>query len=192
LAEHDEAARIALDQTPQVRLWGPIDEQLFGRMREQVDAADSEGPLVIELMTMGGDADIGRRMAMEVRLLRTRLDRRLVFLGATAVYSAGVTVMAAFPRQDRYLTADAVLLVHRRRMDKTLPLCGSLAVCEQMTREMMSQIRLGQALEREGFEALIKGSDVSRDEVEERAAANWYIPAREALQCGLIAGIVGD
>ena len=129
---------------------------------------------------------------MEVRLLRTRLDRRLVFLGATAVYSAGVTVMAAFPRQDRYLTADAVLLVHRRRMDKTLPLCGSLAVCEQMTREMMSQIRLGQALEREGFEALIKGSDVSRDEVEERAAANWYIPAREALQCGLIAGIVGD
>lgn len=192
MAEHDEAARIVLGQTPQVRLWGPIDEQLFGRMREQVDAADGEGPLVIELMTMGGDADIGRRMAMEVQLLRTRLGRRLVFLGATAVYSAGITVMAAFPRQDRYLTADAVLLIHRRRMDKTLPLCGSLAVCEQMTREMLSQIRLGQALEREGFEALIEESDVSRDEVEERAAANWYIPAREALERGLIAGIVGD
>jgi len=45
------------------------------------------------------------------------------------------------------------------------------------------------ALERQGFEALIQGSDISYDEINERAAANWYIPADEALKRRLVAGL---
>lgn len=180
----------ALLASPQVRLWGEVNEEMFGRFRDQVAAAEGHGPLVVELMTMGGDADVGRRMAMEVRLLRERLGRRFLFLGVTAVYSAGATVMAAFPRRDRYLTSDAVLLIHCRRMNTSIELSGSLPVCEQKVQETLSQIRIGMELEREGFAELIDGTDVPMDEVVERANRNWYVQAHEALERRLVAGLL--
>ena len=44
------------------------------------------------------------------------------FLGKTLVASAGVTVMAAFPKDKRWLTRDAALLIHGRRIVKDLHL----------------------------------------------------------------------
>ena len=126
---------------PQVRLWGDVNDDMLGSFHAQIGTAVGAGPLVIELTTNGGDAEMGRRLAMEIRLLHERLGRRIVFLGATAVYSAGVSIMAAFPRTDRVLTADAVLLIHRRRLSETVDLHGSLSVCEQKARELLTQIK---------------------------------------------------
>jgi ATP-dependent protease ClpP protease subunit len=37
-------------------------------------------------------------------------------LGRTIVYSAGVTIMAAFPRADRWLSLDTRVMIHRRQL----------------------------------------------------------------------------
>ena len=84
--------------------------------------SDVEGSILVELFTEGGDAEIGRRLAKEVRLLCQEHGRDVWFLGKTLVASAGVTVMAAFPKAKPWLTRASGLLIHGRRMVKDLHL----------------------------------------------------------------------
>ena len=66
-------------------------------------------------------------MITDLDAARARLsNRRLVFVGKTAVYSAGCTFMAGFPRADRYLTADTVLLIHCRQASETISFDGPI------------------------------------------------------------------
>lgn len=175
---------------PHIRLFGDINQFLFESFLRQAETVGEADPIVMELTTCGGEAETGRRIAQEVREYRQRLGRRVIFLGKTVVYSAGVTVMAAFPREDRYLTRDAVLLVHGRRMDLTVNLTGPLRASAQVAREVLAQIEFGLQLERAGFAELVEGSDVGLDEVCDLAASNWYVTAEEALRRGLVAGLV--
>jgi len=182
---------LALAADPQIRLAGRIDDESLTSFLEQLGKVEDDGrPLVMELTSTGGDAETGRRIALEVKLARERLRRRLLFVGKTAVYSAGATVMSGFPARDRYLTEDTVILVHCRKLEKTLELEGPLKASLQRVKQIVSQIETGLQLEREGWRNLIEGSKVSLEEVEEKAANNWYIPAAEAERLGLIAGII--
>jgi ATP-dependent protease ClpP protease subunit len=176
---------------PQIRLAGGINQPMLVWMINQFDSLwAAEGPIVLDLTTDGGEADTARRMALEVRLRREAYGRRMIFLGKTMVYSAGVTVMSAFPVQDRYLTADTRLLVHQRHIQKKIEFCDPLTAAAQRVREVLSDIEAGLELEQEGFRRFIEGSDVSLEECVERAASNWYISAEEAVQRGLVAGLV--
>jgi ATP-dependent Clp protease, protease subunit len=149
-----------------------------------------EGSILVELFTDGGDAEIGRRLAQEVRLLRDRHGRDIWFLGKTLVASAGVTVMAAFPKDRRWLTRDAALLIHGRRMFKDLHLEGPLGSCRRVLEEMIADIDHGLRLEEQGFAELIDGANVDAEEITRLAYGGWYLTAEEALSRGLVAGLV--
>lgn len=180
---------------PTIRLHGEVDHAMLGTLLDgMAEAEKGEGIVAVEVCTLGGDAEVGRRMVLEIGLARERLrGRRLVFIGKTVVYSAGVTIMSAFPREDRFVTADGVFLIHGRQLDKTVeisgPMRGSLPLVEALCR----QLKLGCEMEVEGFKRLIEGSDLTIDEVLERGRHNWYLTAEDALERRLIAGIVdGD
>jgi ATP-dependent protease ClpP protease subunit len=187
-----ETPLIAATTIPQVRLAGSVDDAMLANFHGQLAALEpGTDPIVVELQTLGGDAEIGRRLALEVGLAERRLGpRRLLFLGKTTVFSAGVTMMAGFPREDRFLAPDAVLLIHCRQLQKTLTIEAPLRAAKLQAQQILSEIENGLRVETEGFEALIAGSDVTIDELIEKAAHNWYVPAHEALERGLIAGIV--
>lgn len=113
-----------------------------------------------------------------------------MFVGKSAVYSAGTTLMSAFKREDRFLTADATLLIHCRQLEKTVELAGPIRSSLPLVEALRHQIETGIALEKEHFERLIAGSDVTMAELLEKALYNWYVPAENALQQKLVAGIV--
>ncbi len=180
-----------LARTPQVRLNGPIAQDSLDSFLDQLGKLGAgEEPIAVEVTTTGGDAEIGRRLALEVKLARERLKRRLVFIGKTVVYSAGATVMGGFPREDRYLTEDAVLLIHCRKLSKDLALDGPLRALRIELEQVISEIDMGLTLQQEGYDALIRGSSVSIDEVTSKAEHGWYIQAPEAVERGLVAGLV--
>lgn len=182
------SARLA---RPTVRLSGPIDEAAASAFLNQVvPVLDVPGAIVVELFSSGGDADVGRRLAEEVRLLRHAHGRDLWFLGKTLVASAAVTIMAAFPRDRRWLTRDATLLIHGRRMTRDVRLEGPLGSCRRVLEEIIADIDNGLRVEDEGFAELIEGSRVNLDEIRRRAYGGWYLPAPEALDLGLVAGLV--
>jgi ATP-dependent protease ClpP protease subunit len=177
--------------TPQVRLYGEVGDAMLASFLDQMDkACAGAGPIVVELTTPGGDADMGRRIAADIRLLRERTGRTLIFLGKTAVYSAGATIMAGFRREDRWMDRQAVLMVHCRKLAKTLELSNFLAAERPRVKALLAEIELGLRVQTMDFEALIEGSDVELEELERRARENWYLEADEALKRGLIAGVV--
>jgi ATP-dependent protease ClpP protease subunit len=189
-ALRDEGER-ALLFAPNVRLYGPIDDDCVRSFLDQLsEVRKGQDPLILELTTEGGDAEGGRRIALEVRLCRTWNKRRTIFVGKTAVMSAGVTIMAAFPRDQRFLADDCVLLVHERRLKKTLEVNGPMRANIQIVRELLAQMEVAERIEKEGFAELVQGSRISLDELYERATTNCYLSAKEALELGLIAGII--
>ena len=176
---------------PTVRLSGPVGHLMVASFFDQLlPVMELDGSILIELFTDGGDAEIGRRLAAEVRLLHREHGRDTWFLGKTLVASAGVTVMAAFPREKRWLTRDTALLIHGRRMVKDLHLEGPLGSCRRVLEEMIADIDHGLRLEEQGFAELINGAGVDAEEIARRAYGGWYLSAEEALSRGLIAGLV--
>ena len=98
--------------------------------------------------------------------------------------------MAAFPREDRFLTSDAMLLIHCRQLDRTLEISGPMRASIPEIEALCHQMKTGIEVEKRNFARLIEGSDVTMDELLEKALYNWYVPAEEARERGLIGGIV--
>jgi ATP-dependent Clp protease, protease subunit len=182
---------------PDIRLIGEINAELYDHFYEGLrKAQDRHNPtpaeIVVELTTLGGDADLGRRIAGDIRAAATHLRHSFWFVGRTAVYSAGVTIMSAFPKPRRILSSDAVLLVHERKLDQALKLECGLAECLVKLEQLKAQVQLGIKLERDGFAALVEEADIDVEEVSKRARANWYVNAEDALDLGLIGGILSE
>jgi ATP-dependent protease ClpP protease subunit len=174
--------------SPHIRLFGEVDDDMFCRFREQLDAAHDDH-ITLELTTPGGDADCGRRIADDIRIACEHDGKTFWFAGRTTVYSAGASIMSAFPRERRYLSRGCIVMVHQRKMDKDITFHSALQASEQEARQLIAQIDTGQMLEEKGFRALIDGSEISYEEMAERAATNWYLTAEEALDRKLIAGL---
>ncbi len=185
----DEAFLARLSR-PDIRLAGPVNDQMHEKFQGQIAALSGAGPFVIGLTTLGGDPEVARAMAADLRLLRAAEGCRFIFFGKSAVYSAGVTFMAGFPRADRFLERDTRLMIHERKLDKAVQLHGPLEGCLSIAMALVHEIENGIAIEREGFAALIEGSKLILDDVVAKAPRNWYLDAPEALALGLVAGVV--
>ena len=174
---------------PQLRLVGSVDEAMYNEFRTQLGAAPTEGPLVIAITTLGGNPEMARAMADDVRLLR-EAGREIYFLGKAAVYSAGATFMAGFPVENRYMAKGSSLLLHERQIAKTIQLNGPLKSCIAQLKAALNEIEHSIDIEEMGFRDMVEGSDIDFEEVREKAPDNWYIPCEEAAERGIIAGVI--
>ncbi len=186
--EHLAAERF---KAPTILLSGPVDYAMYESFRRQFDAGPSEGLTIIELSTLGGDPEVARMMGEDVRFQSEMSPgRRFVFLGKAAIYSAGTTFMSFFATENRFLTRGTRLMIHERKMAKTLQIDGPLTTCIATVTAALHEIEASIAIQNEGFENLIRGSKVTMDEVLEKAPCNWYIEANEALDLELIRAVL--
>ena len=176
---------------PAILLSGTVDYAMYNSFRDQLSRAPAEGLIVVELSTLGGDPEVARMMGEDVRY-HSDLDpgRHFVFLGKAAIYSAGTTFMSFFARQNRYLTRGTRLMIHERKLNKTLAIDGPLTSCVATVKATLHEIEASIAIQNEGFENLVRGTRVAMDEVLQKAPYNWYIEAGEALQLGLIRAVL--
>ena len=179
-------------RNPQISLLGEVLEAMVEAFLSQLaEAEQGDGDIAMQITTPGGDAELGRRLVLEVESARKRLGgRRFLFLGKTQVYSAGVTLMSAFPCPDRYLTRDTVLLIHGRQLEETVEIDGPMRASLAKVEALREQIDVGLKHEEENFARLIDGSDIALDEVCRKAVHSWYMPADEALDRRLVAGLI--
>jgi len=172
-----------------VRLFGEVAENSICDFVDALGQAPDDRDIVVEVTTPGGDAEMARRAVRALNEKRQHHSAKMKFLGKTEVYSGGVTIMAAFPKQERFLSSDAVLLNHCRQLDKSIELSGPIRASLALLESAQNQIELGIKLEDDNFKRLIEGSDISLEEIQNRALHNWYVSAEEAIKRGLIAGI---
>ena len=178
----------ALDfMKPAILLSGPVDYDMYASFRTQLAAAPEAGLIVVELSTLGGDPEVARMMGEDIRFHSDiQTNRRFVFLGKAAIYSAGTTLMSFFIRENRYLTRGARLMIHERKMDKTLKIEGPLTTCVASLKATLHEIEASIRIQNEGFENLVRGSQISLEHVIQKAPENWYIEASEAKALRLI------
>lgn len=173
--------------TTNIRLHGRIEDETLTTFYDQLARArEAHEPIVLELSTNGGTAEVGRRIASEIRLLQDYEGLKPIFFGKTTVYSAGVTIMSAFPRECRFLTSDCELLIHGRQLDRTLEVTGAVASSLPKVKALVAEMETALELEDENFENLIRGSNLSLDEVKQRSTSNWYLTAKQALDYRLV------
>jgi hypothetical protein len=178
-------------RAPAVLLSGTVDYAMYERFRDQLSRAPQTGLVVIELSTLGGDPEVARMMGEDVRYHSDlEQERRFVFLGKAAIYSAGTTLMSCFSRDNRYLTRGTRLMVHERKLNKTLNIDGPLTTCVATVKATLHEIEASIAIQNEGFQNLVQGSQVTMDDLLKKAPSNWYIEAQEALALGLIRGVL--
>lgn len=176
---------------PDIRLFGTVDDQMFHSCIAQFNGlVERPDPVVVQLTTLGGAADTGRRIAREIGLRSRALNRRVVLVGLTTVYSAGVTIMSGFRREDRFLSTGCSLLIHERQMDSNLHFFGPLSAVKLVALGKLKEIEEGIKLQEEGFRDLIDGSDVSFEEIQGWARETTYLSAQQALDRGLVAGLI--
>lgn len=176
---------------PAVLLAGPVDYAMYVNFRGQLDQAPQEGLVVIELSTLGGDPEVARMMGEDVRFhSEVRPNSRIVFLGKAAIYSAGTTFMSFFARCNRYLTRGTRLMIHERKLIKTVNIDGPLTSCIAGVEAVLNEIKGSIEIQNEGFANLIRGSTVSMDELLKKAPSNWYIEACEARDLGLVEQVI--
>jgi ATP-dependent protease ClpP protease subunit len=173
---------------PQVSLSGTVDQVMYANFRSQIAGVRGSGPLVIAISTLGGDPEIARLMADEIRLLRESSGQELLFLGKVSVYSAGTVLMAAFPADKRYVTRGTRIMIHERTMGFSLS--GSMKSLAATLRTTLDEIEYFEKIEEEGFRDLVAGSQITIEQVREKAPANWYIDAEEARALGLVAEVI--
>ncbi|KQP30819.1 peptidase S14 [Methylobacterium sp. Leaf104] len=176
---------------PAILLSGTVDQDMYRDFRRQLDAIGDRDLVVVELTTLGGDPEVARMMGEDIRFKSgIQPDRRFVFLGKAAIYSAGTTFMSFFARSNRYLTRGARLMVHERKLDKKVILNGPLTTCIASLKAALHEIQCSIEIQNEGFANLVHGSQVTLEEVLRRAPENWYIEASEAQALGLIEEIL--
>lgn len=177
--------------TPRILLAGSVDYAMYDRFREQLDKAPATGLVVVELSTLGGDPEVARMMGEDIRFHSDLApSRRFVFLGKAAIYSAGATFMSFFAIQNRYLTRGTRVMIHERKMDKELRVTGPLTTCIASVRAVLHDLEHSIAIQNEGFENLVRGSEITMEEVLHRAPENWYIEAQDAKTRGLIQDVI--
>ena len=178
-------------RNPAILLSGTFDYAMYNNFRAQLANAPAEGLIAVELSTLGGDPEVARMMGEDVRYhSEIAPERRFVFLGKAAIYSAGTTFMSFFARENRYLTRGTRLMIHERKMTKTLNVEGPLTTCIATLEATLNEIKESIEIQNEGFGNLIFGSMVTMEEVLERAPSNWYIEAQEAESLGLIEAVI--
>ncbi len=176
---------------PAILLCGEVGYEMYDSFREKLTTAPKSGVVVVEMTTLGGDPEVARMMGEDVRFhSQVEPERRFVFLGKAAVYSAGATFMGFFARENRYLTRGTRLMIHERKLEKTLEINGPLTTTLASAKALVHEIEHSILIQNEGFELLIAGSSVEMDDLLRRAPSNWYIEANEAAELGLIQAVL--
>lgn len=178
-------------RSPAIMLSGVVDYDMYKEFRKQFDKAFDKELVVVELSTLGGDPEVARMMGEDIRFhSELSPERRFVFLGKAAIYSAGTTFMSFFARENRYVTRGSRLMIHERKLAKTLTIDGPLTTCLATVRATLNEIECSIAIQNEGFENLVRGSQVSIGKVVELAPSNWYLEAEEAKRLGLVEAVL--
>jgi ATP-dependent protease ClpP protease subunit len=181
---------------PDICLLGAVGEDMVRDFLKQYGEnfkKISESPdkvFVVELTTYGGKADYGYRIAEEIRMAQEYYGLNPIFIGKTFVYSAGMTILAAFPRNRRYLTKHTTLLTHERRIEQEVKFLGPMIANIQVAKEILADFENGKRIQDQNFAQVVQGSKVTYEEILERAQTGWYITAEEALKLGLVEGLI--
>ena len=81
-------------------------------------------------------------------------------------------------------------MIHERLMNSTITLNGPLNTLTPLLKAKLNEIEDSIRIQEEGFADLVRGTQVTLEQLKAKAPDNWYIEAEEARRLGLVLDII--
>jgi hypothetical protein len=172
---------------PAILLGGPVDYDMYKDFRPVPERRIGRHRIVDAWRRSGSCPHDGRRHSLPQREFA---QPPVCLPGKGRDLFSGDDLHEFFAVENRYLTRGTRLMIHERKLDKTLHISGPLTTCVATVKATLHEIEASIAIQNEGFENLIRGSKVMLDDLLSRAPGNWYIEATEARSLGLVSDVL--
>jgi len=161
-------------------------ERLLKFLEDQKDENDS---LIFNFFSWGGGFAHGKTLFNELRALAT--GRKLYIVTSSEISSMALFVLMAVPREQRFTFPMTYFYFHKSRMQHEVGSGWNLKdQHEYDMKEYGAEIELGANLDHDYEEVILKGSTMTKAQIRELETNPRYLSAKEAVQLGLVAGII--
>lgn len=149
-------------------------------------AAQRGGSVLVQISTQGGVVDWGRAMYEQLRILASRPGIVVDVLVVGVCRSAGVSIMMAVPRENRWATPRSRFMVHGAVVlgvnNEQIPIPQLSATVRQEMRQDDEEL----------LAALREGTALSPDAVQQhiRGGRDYVFSAEQAVRLGVVGGVV--
>jgi ATP-dependent protease ClpP protease subunit len=178
----------------QITMAGQVDEgmiQMLDRILNSTYAnPEVENRATLLLTTYGGASGYAMAMYERLRLAQRVFDLTVIGLGI--VYSHGVTLMMALPREKRFVTAGTRLYLHELQKEMKLPLNGP-----QSARRLVLEQEL-RTLEEEAatldwtVKTLAVGTGLPEKKLRTLMSGGTYLSGQEAVDLGFAGALIDE
>ena len=180
---------------PSITLAGKVEPPMVTELDKQIKAMMEKKPekALVILTTTGGMSHYSIGIYERLRLLQQVIDITLVGIGI--VYSAGVTISMAFAKEKRWLTAESSMMFHQSQVDIAPSHASTsinLTARELLWAESASQLAHQRQRLEWIFDRISEGTGQKKKTIRKMAEAGTYFNAKEALDFGLIGGILNE
>ena len=180
---------------PSITLAGRVEPALVAVLDKQIKAMMEKKPekALVILTTTGGMNAYSIGIYERLRLLQQVVDLTLVGIGI--VYSAGITISMAFPKEKRWLTAESSMMFHQTQVEIT-PSNTSTSINLTARELLLAESAVSLEHQRRNlewiFDRIAKGTGQKEKTIKKMAESGTYFTAKEALDFGLIGGILDE
>lgn len=177
-----------------VTLAGQIDEGMIQTLERTLKSVwmDTrlEKKVTLTLTTFGGASGYALGMYERLRLAQREFDLRIV--GCGIVYSHGVSLMMALPKERRFLTAGTRVYIHEMQKEMSLTLSGPQSSRRQVLEQERRTFEEEQLVMSWVVRALRDGTGQPEPLIRERMAAGHYMGGAEAVEFGIAGALLEE
>ncbi len=177
-----------------ITLGGEVDEHMirvFDKTLKDLHADPALGrKATILLTTYGGASGYAMGMFERLRLAQASFDLTIVGLGV--VYSHGVTLLMAFPKERRFVSNGTRLYIHELQRSVKLSLEGSHSARRLLLDQERETFREEQMTLEWMVQLISDGCGRDPTDIRERLVAGAYFSGDEAVKFGLAGALVDE
>lgn len=179
---------------PVITLAGQIDDgmiQMFDRSLKEIRAdPELENRASLLLTTFGGSSGYALGMYERLRLAQREFDLTIVGLGI--VFSHGVTIMSALPREKRLVSRGTRLYIHEMQKEMSLAFTGPQNSRKQVLDQEVKTFAEEQLIMGWVVKSLAEGSGQPEAKVREWMSAGAYFGGQEAVEMGFCGAVLEE
>lgn len=181
-------------ERPIITLAGQIDDgmiQVLDRSLKEIWANPAlENRATLLLTTFGGSSGYALGMYERLRLAQREFD--LLVVGVGIVFSHGVTIMSALPREKRLVTRGTRLYIHEMQKEVSLTFTGPQNSRKQVLDQEVRTFAEEQLIMNWVVKSLADGSGQPEPRIREWMAGGAYFGGAEAVELGFCGGVLDE
>lgn len=186
--------RRELHDIPKIGLVGAVDHDMIksfdAAYRDLFNREERPSRAALIVSTCGGSTGYAWGVYERIRLLAQEME--VWFFGLGVVYSAGLHLMLAVPKERRITTPNTRFLFHTVQRNDHLPMKNTIDATALQLQELLSDVEEQKRYKDFQIEAIARDTGISPEELTSKIASGWYFGGQEAVDIGLVGALLDE